>query len=186
MCAPTAPSARPRNSSTAVPTMQRRNLATVVRRSSTQKTWAEAPWPRHRERRAVRGRRNYFAGSCGIAGLRTPIVKGASSCNSNVRSRRIPCRVGTPPCKCCAVSPHPRDRDLENDLSEQLQFLASSASSFDQGALSESKRIALVIRVLVHDTPNSHSLLDQLTIKNQLAWAARQGSRPSAARTGAR
>lgn len=69
------------------------------------------------------------------------------------------------------MSPHPRDRDLESDLAEQLQFLASSASSFDQGQLSESKRIALVIRVLVHDTGNSHSLLAQLNIKDGLAWA---------------
>ncbi len=70
-----------------------------------------------------------------------------------------------------AVSPHPRDRDLESDLAEQLQFLTSSASSFDQGQLSESKRVALVIRVLVHDTGNSHSLLAQLNIKDGLAWA---------------
>lgn len=69
------------------------------------------------------------------------------------------------------MSTHPRDRDLENDLSEQLQFIASSASAFDQGELSESKRIALVIRVLVHDTSASHSLLAQLGIKDSLAWA---------------
>lgn len=74
-------------------------------------------------------------------------------------------------CNRCVVSTHPRDRDLENDLSEQLQFLASSASAFDQGELSESKRIALVIRVLVHDTAMSHSLLAQLGIKDSLAWA---------------
>jgi hypothetical protein len=74
-------------------------------------------------------------------------------------------------CNRCVVSPRPRDRDLEKDLAEQLQFLASSASAFDQGELSESKRIALVIRLLVHDTTNSHSLLAQLDIKHRLAWA---------------
>jgi hypothetical protein len=69
------------------------------------------------------------------------------------------------------VTPNPRDRDLEADLTEQLQFLASSGRAFDQGNLSESKRIALVIRVLVHDTAMSHSLLAQLGIKDSLAWA---------------
>jgi hypothetical protein len=69
------------------------------------------------------------------------------------------------------VTSHPRDRDLEYDLAEQLRFLASSGRAFDQGELSESKRIALVIRVLVHDTGASHSLLAQLGIKDTLAWA---------------
>lgn len=74
-------------------------------------------------------------------------------------------------CHCCGVTSHPRDRDLEADLSEQLQFLASSGRAFDQGDLPEWKRIALVIRVLVHDTSMSHSLLAQLGIKDSLAWA---------------
>ncbi|WP_433702578.1 hypothetical protein [Prescottella equi] len=69
------------------------------------------------------------------------------------------------------MSQHPRNRDLELDLAEQLQFLASSGSAFDRGALSESKRLAVVIRVLVHDTKMSHSLLDQLKIKGSLEWA---------------
>lgn len=74
-------------------------------------------------------------------------------------------------CHCCGVTSHPRDRDLEADLSEQLQFLASSGRAFDHGDLAEAKRIALVIRVLVHDTVISHSLLAQLGIKDTLAWA---------------
>lgn len=69
------------------------------------------------------------------------------------------------------MTSHPRDRDLEADLSEQLQFLASSGRAFDHGDLAEAKRIALVIRVLVHDTAVSHSLLAQLGIKDTLAWA---------------
>lgn len=83
-----------------------------------------------------------------------------------------PCS-GSPSRACIpeAVSPHPRDRDLESDLAEQLGFLVSSASAFDLGQLPEAKRIALVIRVLVHDTNISHSLLDQLGIKNSLSWA---------------
>lgn len=74
-------------------------------------------------------------------------------------------------CHCCCVTSHPRDRDLEADLSEQLRFLASSGYAFDMGDLAEAKRIALVIRVLVHDTVMSHSLLAQLGIKDSLAWA---------------
>ena len=69
------------------------------------------------------------------------------------------------------MTSHPRDRDLEAGLAEQLQFLASSSRAFDQGDLAEAKRIALVIRVLVHDTAMSHSLLAQLGIKDSLAWA---------------
>lgn len=69
------------------------------------------------------------------------------------------------------MTPHPRDRNLEDDLSEQLQFLASSNLAFDQGNLAEAKRIAIVIRVLVHDTAVSHSLLAQLGIKDGLEWA---------------
>ena len=60
---------------------------------------------------------------------------------------------------------------LNTTLAEELRFLASSGRAFDQGELSESKRIALVIRVLVHDTGASHSLLAQLGIKDTLAWA---------------
>lgn len=74
-------------------------------------------------------------------------------------------------CHCWGVTSHPRDRDLEADLAEQLQFLASSDRAFDQGDLAEAKRIALVIRVLVHDTAMSHSLLAQLGIKDSLVWA---------------
>jgi len=71
------------------------------------------------------------------------------------------------------VNSHPRDRDrdLEADLSEQLQFLASSGRAFDPGDLPESERIALVIRVLVHDTDRSRGLLAQIGIKESLAWA---------------
>ncbi len=47
-------------------------------------------------------------------------------------------------------------------LEEQVAFLRHSAALFDAGADAEAKRIAVVIRVLVHDTPRSHSLLAQL------------------------
>lgn len=66
---------------------------------------------------------------------------------------------------------HPRDRDLDADLVEQLTFLRSSCDAFDRGTLPESKRIAVAIRVLVHDTPHSRSLLSQLGRKTSLRWA---------------
>jgi hypothetical protein len=51
---------------------------------------------------------------------------------------------------------------LEAQLLEQLEFLRASAKSYDGGFFGEAKRLAHTIRVLVHDTPKSHSLLGQL------------------------
>ncbi|HEX8275514.1 MAG TPA: SEC-C domain-containing protein [Longimicrobiaceae bacterium] len=47
-------------------------------------------------------------------------------------------------------------------MEEQLQFLEASANSFDMGVTGEAKRLAMAIRILVHDTRNSRSLLGQL------------------------
>lgn len=55
--------------------------------------------------------------------------------------------------------------DLEAHLKVQLGFLELSATSFDNGFEDEAKRLALTIRILVHDTKNSHSLLRQLNKK---------------------
>ena len=52
--------------------------------------------------------------------------------------------------------------DLDAHLEEQLQFLEGSADAFDKGFEAEAKRLAATIRVLVHQTPSSHSLLGQL------------------------
>ncbi len=48
---------------------------------------------------------------------------------------------------------------LKELLDEQLDFLKLSCSAFDDGFLSEIKRLAVSVRVLVHDTQNSISLL---------------------------
>jgi len=53
-------------------------------------------------------------------------------------------------------------QDLFNHLKEQIEFLQRSAKSFDVGYVSEGKRMALVIRVLLHNTSHSHSLLHLL------------------------
>jgi hypothetical protein len=52
--------------------------------------------------------------------------------------------------------------DLNEHLAEQLGFLEASARSFDGGFIGEAKRIATTIRVLMHETPQSHSVLGQL------------------------
>ena len=52
--------------------------------------------------------------------------------------------------------------ELEIHLKEQLSFLEASAESFDAGAEEEAKRLALTIRILVHNTSSSHSLLRQM------------------------
>jgi hypothetical protein len=56
--------------------------------------------------------------------------------------------------------------ELEKHLDEQLGFLESSAASFDTGYEGEAKRLAVTLRVLLHDTKKSHSLLGQLGRKN--------------------
>jgi len=57
------------------------------------------------------------------------------------------------------------DSELLDHLDEQIEFLRASAKSFDCGAESEAKRLAVTIRVLLHDTTKSHSLLQQLGLK---------------------
>jgi len=55
-------------------------------------------------------------------------------------------------------------------LREHLLFLRSSAAAFDDGFEGEAKRLAVTLRLLVHDTKHSHSLLDQLGVKNALRY----------------
>lgn len=55
-------------------------------------------------------------------------------------------------------------------LKQQLSFLESSCKAFDEGNEGEALRIAVVIRTLVHDTPNSKSLLEQLGLKSSIKF----------------
>jgi hypothetical protein len=57
-------------------------------------------------------------------------------------------------------------QELQEHLKEQLEFIESSATSFDNGFESEIKRLAVSVRVLVHDTTKSTSLLTLLGQKN--------------------
>jgi hypothetical protein len=54
--------------------------------------------------------------------------------------------------------------ELAKHLNEQRQFLRSSALSFDQGQLAEAKRMALGLRILIHQTARSHALLNQIGV----------------------
>ena len=60
--------------------------------------------------------------------------------------------------------------DLYGHLNEQIRFLQNSCRSYDEGFHGEAKRLATVIRVLVHDTPRSKSLLGQLKCKNTIFY----------------
>jgi hypothetical protein len=60
--------------------------------------------------------------------------------------------------------------ELQDRLREQVAFLESSARAFDEGAESEAKRLAVSIRILVHDTSLSKSLLQQLGLKERLRF----------------
>jgi hypothetical protein len=57
--------------------------------------------------------------------------------------------------------------ELQGELEDQLYFLEASALAYDQGQDREAKRLATTLRVLVHDTGSSRSLLTQLNMKSQ-------------------
>jgi hypothetical protein len=61
-------------------------------------------------------------------------------------------------------------QDFREHLIEQLGFLASSAAEYDAGTESEAKRLATTIRVLVHDTSRSRSVLTHLGVRDRLPW----------------
>ncbi|MEK7524718.1 MAG: hypothetical protein AAB588_06875 [Patescibacteria group bacterium] len=56
--------------------------------------------------------------------------------------------------------------ELEGHLNEQIVFLKVSAEAYDKGFSGEAKRLAIALRILLHDTSSSRSLLGQLGRKN--------------------
>lgn len=60
--------------------------------------------------------------------------------------------------------------DLRAHLEEQLAFLKASAAAFDAGHAGEAKRLAVTLRVLLHDKKQSRSLLGQLGRKTEKFW----------------
>ena len=57
--------------------------------------------------------------------------------------------------------------DLENQFPEHLGFLKRSNKDFDEGHLSEYRRLATTLRVLLYSTDRSPSLLRQLGLEQQ-------------------
>lgn len=55
--------------------------------------------------------------------------------------------------------------NLQELLQENLEFIRSSCAAFDAGFDGEAKRLAVSIRVLLHDSSKSHSLFDQMGLK---------------------
>lgn len=67
------------------------------------------------------------------------------------------------------------ESDLRQHFEDQLAFLEQSAASFDGGYEGEAKRLAVSIRVLLHDKGQSKSLLGQLGLKDTLYWDTSTG-----------
>jgi len=61
-------------------------------------------------------------------------------------------------------------QDLIEHLKEQQGFLKKSCESYDSGSENEAKRISLCLRMLLHDTSNSKSILSQLGIKEMIRF----------------
>lgn len=61
-------------------------------------------------------------------------------------------------------------QELIAHFHESLDFLNASAASFDGGFFSEAKRLAVTIRVLVHDSERSKSLLGLLGLKTGMGF----------------
>lgn len=57
-----------------------------------------------------------------------------------------------------------------DNLRQQIGFLETSCQAFDNGHEDEALRIATTLRVLVHDTGNSTSLLEQLGLKDTMKF----------------
>ena len=61
-------------------------------------------------------------------------------------------------------------KELLGHMENQISFLKSSEQSYDKGFEEEAIRMAVTIRILMHDTPKSKSLLNQLGKKNILFY----------------
>lgn len=77
------------------------------------------------------------------------------------------------------MAPRTRQQLLEH-FEEQIEFLKRSNATFDQGHLSEAKRLAVPLRVLFHRTAGnnprgSHALINQLGLQDRLTWVDTAG-----------
>jgi hypothetical protein len=69
--------------------------------------------------------------------------------------------------------------ELERHLREIIQRLRTAAAAFDAGDRSQAARIAVDLRVLLHDTAASQSLLGLLGIKSSLKFIDTSGLKPT-------
>jgi hypothetical protein len=67
------------------------------------------------------------------------------------------------------------DPELMEHLYQQIAFLRRSASQYDNGEFSEAKRLATTLRILLHDSHTSKSLLTQLGLKEKLRFVDTAG-----------
>ena len=68
------------------------------------------------------------------------------------------------------------DPELLEHFYEQMGFLRRSAEHYDAGDFSEAKRLALTLRILLHDAKKSKSLLTQLGLKDRLRFIDTAGA----------
>lgn len=62
--------------------------------------------------------------------------------------------------------------DLQKHLSNQVRFLKNSSDAYDAGFEDEAQRLATTIRVLMHDTKRSTSLLTHLDCKQRIFFVS--------------
>ncbi len=60
-------------------------------------------------------------------------------------------------------------------LDDEVYFLESTAQRFDEGKHIEAKLLATRLRVLLHQTNQSHALINQLGLQDQLTWVDTAG-----------
>ncbi|WP_100637764.1 hypothetical protein [Marinobacter salexigens] len=58
--------------------------------------------------------------------------------------------------------------ELESQLEKQIQYLVRSAEAFDAGHQDEAPRIATTIRILLHESRRSRSLLGLLRVRGKI------------------
>ena len=61
-------------------------------------------------------------------------------------------------------------QELDRHLRDSIGFLKASCASFDAGTVGEAKRLAATIRVLLHDTQQSQSLLGLIGLKQKITY----------------
>jgi hypothetical protein len=62
------------------------------------------------------------------------------------------------------------EEELKSKLKEQIHLLKNSTKLYDDGCIIEAYNMSIRIRLLLHDTRNSSSLLNQLNKKNILFY----------------